>query len=390
MKKIAFILVLFSQTAFAQLKIGDVVPDLQFNLLNAPVKSTSLNQLKGKVVVIEFWATWCGGCIVAMPHLKELQKKFPDQLRILSVSDESEERIRKFLSKKPSIVWFASDTTQQVSNVFPYRLIPHTVVISPDGKLVANTSPEHVTESVIENLINRKPVSLPEKKDNTLTFQELIDGQFLASASVTDRFMIQPQIKGAPGFSTTYLDDSTFKGRRITAINCGLSTLYRLAYDNFPYSRTVDKIPASDKESYCLDLIVTNENELWPRLRKELSNNFNFQAETKTELKDVYILKVTDQKKLAAVPRNTSGIRTYYARHGEMDQQAGTLHDLANYLEAFGISSLPVVDETNVREKLDLKFSFQPEDPASLTKVLADMGLALEKAKRDIKILYIW
>jgi uncharacterized protein (TIGR03435 family) len=390
MKKIIFLLLVTTNCVFAQLQNGDPVPDLQFNLLNAPVKTTSLSQLKGKVVIIEFWATWCGGCMVAMPHLKKLQAKYPDRVRIISVSYETPKRIRQFLKVRPTEVWFATDTALTVSNAFPHRLIPHTVLISPDGKLVANTSPEQVTEAVIESLINKQPVSIKEKIDSKLTIEDILNKDFYAADTVKKRLMVQPKIKGAPGFSTSYIDNKIFIGRRITAVNCTVSNLYRIAYGNFPYTRTVDKITADKNETYCIDIIVENKAELLPHLRKELFTLFDVHGEIKSELRDVYVLKITDPKKVKKIPLNTSGEKTYYARHGEVDQQSMTLADLADYLETFGTSSLPVVDETQNTSKFDIKFSFQPEDPESLKNVLADMGLTLEKTKKKIDLLYLW
>jgi thiol-disulfide isomerase/thioredoxin len=390
MKKIVFLLLILAHSTFAQLKNGDRVPNLQFDLLNAPVTETNLYQLKGKVVLIEFWATWCGSCIVAMPHLKKLQSKYHDKLRIISVSYETPKRIRQFLKVRPSEVWFASDTTLTISNTFPHQLIPHTVLISPDGKLVANTRPELVTEKVVESLLQNQTVELQEKIDNKLTYEDLMNIHFSATDTVTKRFMIQPRIKGAPGFSTSHLDNRAFNGRRITAINCGLSTLYRIAHDDFPYSRTVDKIPDPEKKAYCIDIIVADKKELLPQLRKELSKIFDVRAEVRSEIKDAYVLRITDPEKVKKIPVNTSDNRTYYARHGEIDQQSMTLTDFAAYLESYGTADLPVVDETNNTQKFDIKFSFQPEDPGSLTKILTDMGLTLEKAKRKIDILYVW
>lgn len=390
MKKIIFVLLVTAPCAFGQLKNGDPVPDLQFNLLNATEPTTSINQLKGKVVIIEFWATWCGGCIVAMPHLAELQKKYPDKLRVIQVSYETPKRIRQFLKARPSEVWFASDTASSISNVFPHRLIPHTVLISPDGKLVANTGPEQVTDAVIESLIKNQTINVKEKIDSKLTIEDILSKDFYAADTVKKRLMVQPKIKGAPGFSTSYLDNKIFTGRRITAVNCGISNLYRIAYDNFPYSRTIDKIAKDKNETYCVDIIVENKKELLPQLRKELVSLFDVHGEVKSELRDVYVLTITDPEKVKKIPMNTSGEKTYYARHGEVDQQSMTLADLAAYLETFGTSNLPVVDETHNTLKFDIKFSFQPEDPESLTQVLADMGLKLEKTKKKIDLLYLW
>ena len=133
--------------------------------------------------------------------------------------------------------------------------------------------------------VKKQEIKVEEKTDNTLTYEEIITSYFHADDSVKRRFLIQPKIKGAPGFSTTYQDNSTFSGRRLTAVNCGLSNLYRMAYGDFPYNRTVDKIPASEKEAYCIDLIVPRQKELLAELKKELAVRFDVHAEVATRTK---------------------------------------------------------------------------------------------------------
>ncbi|MES2108493.1 MAG: TIGR03435 family protein [Bacteroidota bacterium] len=392
MRKLSLILVLLMNQAFAQVKNGEQVPDINFQpILNAPVKQASLEQLKGKVVLIEFWATWCGSCIVAMPHLNELQKKYSGKLQVITVTDETVKRTSQFLAVKHFNFWFAVDTGSVITKLFPHQLIPHTVLIDNDGKLIANTSPELLTDKVMDSLLRKKKIHLAEKKDNTMDYEEIIKTYFAADDTVKTRFNMLPEMKGAPGLSTTWLDNKAFSGRRLTCLNLDLSSLYRLANNNFPYSRTIDNTVKSKNEpSYCLDIIVAQKSDLQPTLQKELAKRFDLQAKVETQVKDAYVLKITDPGKFKNITRNTSGKRTYYSRHGEIDQQDMTMKDFAGFLETFGTGRLPVVDETGNDEKFDIKFSWQPENPASLTEVLTGMGLTLEKQQRPIDMLILY
>ena len=203
--------------------------------------------------------------------------------------------------------------------------------------------------------------------------------------------MMLPEIKGAPGVSTTYLSDSTFRGRRLTCINLDLTSLYRIANNNFPYSRMIDSTgDGKNAPSYCLDVIVANKNDLLPTLQKELTKRFDLQARIEPKVKDAFVLKVIDTRKFNKVPRNTSGKRTYYSRHGEIDQQSITMPEFAQYLEDYGTGRFPVFDETGNNEKFDIKFSFQPENPQSLLKILNDMGLSLQKQQRKVDMLVLF
>lgn len=389
MKKILLLCLILANSAFAQVKNKEQVPNLQWStILNAPVKSIELQQLKGKLVWIEFWATWCGGCIVAMPHLQQLQAKYKTQLQVITVTNESVTRTKQFLKARPSNLWFAVDTGATLQKHFPHSLIPHSILIGTDGELIAATAPENITEKVIDSLLNKQSVHLPEKVDNMT--DDYIKTYFFAADSVQERFLLQPEIKGASGMSTTFLDQPAFKGRRITFVNSSLNNMYSMAFGNFRYQRTIDRFGQKREESYCLDIIVKDPKELMPTLKTQLLARFDLQAKTENIEKEVYLLKIGDINKFNAIPRNRSGKRTYYSRHGEIDQQSIDMPNFADYLETFGTYRSLIVDETGNKEKLDIKFSFQPENPASLTKILNEMGLVLEKAKREITFLVLY
>jgi uncharacterized protein (TIGR03435 family) len=375
-----------------QLSEGAIVPEIHFpTLLNAPAASTTLSAWKGQAVLIEFWGTWCGSCIVAMPHLEQLQQQFGPRLRIIAVSDEGVDRIRKFLTVRPSKLWFAVDTAESVAGVFPHQMVPHTVLISPDGRLIATTAPENITGPVIDSVLMGMPVHLIPKKDLLYSsIEELIRQIFPADDTIRQRVLLDGEIEGAPGLSTRYATDSIWKGRRLTALNCDLSTLYRLAYDDFPYTRTVDQRPKSHRRSiYRVDLIVGQPADLLPTLKSLLQSRFDLRATIKREQKEVYLLQIADTDRFRNIPPHRSASRTFSAGHGSIDQQDITMRGFASYLESYGADHLPVLDETGSSASFDIRFNFQPENPQSLTDILTGMGLRLVNTTREIELLYI-
>jgi peroxiredoxin len=96
-----------------------------------------LGKEKGKVVVLEFWATWCGPCIKAVPALTEALSAFPDErVKLIGVNQsEPGEQVKRFIETRGWKLTVAMDAGQNVGKQFGVDGIPHTVIVGPDGKV---------------------------------------------------------------------------------------------------------------------------------------------------------------------------------------------------------------------------------------------------------------
>src|ERR1043166_8835648 len=111
-------------------KIGDAPPAFGLEkALQAPDgKKVEWAALKGKVVVLEFWATWCGPCIAAIPHLNELADKFKDEpIQFIAITSEDEKVVRRFLRNKPIRAWIGLDTDKSMHDDYGITHIPRSV-----------------------------------------------------------------------------------------------------------------------------------------------------------------------------------------------------------------------------------------------------------------------
>ncbi len=89
--------------------------------------------LVGKVVLIDFWATWCGPCRKAIPELNEIQAKFKDDLVVIGISDESPATVQDFMQKTKMEYASAIDMQATMKKAVHVRGIPHVIIISTDG-----------------------------------------------------------------------------------------------------------------------------------------------------------------------------------------------------------------------------------------------------------------
>jgi thiol-disulfide isomerase/thioredoxin len=153
---------LFAQT---ELKIGDKANLKLDKLLQSPFdKLNAVEELKGKVILLEFWATWCAPCIKAFPHLNELKNKFEDSdFVIIAITYESEELVQKTLKKQPLNVWIGLNEDKSLFFEYSIKSIPQTFLVDKSGTIVERLNPWDVTEDKIKKLLAGEATST---KDN--------------------------------------------------------------------------------------------------------------------------------------------------------------------------------------------------------------------------------
>jgi peroxiredoxin len=121
----------------AQLR-DDLAPD--FEVIRADGSRLKLSDLRGKVVFINFWATWCPPCREEIPDLEKLTAKMKDvnvPFEILAVSsDESWADIHRFMAGKPTKMLIGLDPNKQaIASLYGTEKLPETYVVDRDGRL---------------------------------------------------------------------------------------------------------------------------------------------------------------------------------------------------------------------------------------------------------------
>lgn len=140
--------------AMAKLEADDAKrQQSDFTLSDLQGKSWNLKDLRGKVVLLNFWATWCPPCRKEMPDLEALYRKFKDQgFVVLAISDEDAAKVNPFLTERDITYPILLDPGRKVNEQFEIEGIPKSFVYDRAGKLVAQSIDMRTRKQFLEML----------------------------------------------------------------------------------------------------------------------------------------------------------------------------------------------------------------------------------------------
>jgi thiol-disulfide isomerase/thioredoxin len=155
----AMALIFFSSAVSGSAQTPELLT-LQFTSLDG--RSVDVSTLKGKIVLIDCWATWCGPCLQEMPHIKELYDKYHDKgFEVIGISmDESsaKERVKKLIKQK-SILWpqrfegkgFEEDSFRKQYDI---KSLPTVFLLNKEGIIVDTNARGEKLEVLIKQYLN--------------------------------------------------------------------------------------------------------------------------------------------------------------------------------------------------------------------------------------------
>jgi uncharacterized protein (TIGR03435 family) len=366
----------------AVFKVGDMAPAFHLEaVLQAPVDAEKIQELlKGKIVVVEFWATWCGPCRKVIPHLNELVKEFESKpVRFLSVSDEEEWKVKNFLKVNPISGWIGLDRDGSLLKAYGLKTIPQTVVIDRNGRIAALTSPQLLNAALIKTLLEGEPITQdkvivesigtrtdsPEKKKaETQAVQSLFE------------LSIRP---AAPSNSMSFSSRS-FKARGMT-----LHKLVSIAYDVSPVRLVASSQLADETYAVSVNLPKNNRKALKSLLCQALEVTFGLKTYQEIRDTDVYVLKTSDETTKLLRPSKHNSDMPIMSDDGQVSSPGTSIKTFCVELEnAIG---KVVLNETDLKDRYEIALYWEPDDPHSVvTAIIDQLGLKLMKVTRPIEV----
>jgi thiol-disulfide isomerase/thioredoxin len=223
-----------SITVMGQPKKGEQVPDIKFTtVLKSSYKN--LHAFQAKLLLIDFWTTSCGACLLEIPKLDSMQKVYPNKLKVLLVSSsisDTKERVSKAYARiesrtgvKINLPVILRDSV--LNHFFPHQYVPHFAWLDSAFRVIAISDAETLSMEKIAAILKDQPVDLSGvhiMQDYNLSLPEGL----LSKSSVSSYSPNTP--------STTTIDkNSTGSVTRILLINQSIVDLIKRAWQYFNY-----------------------------------------------------------------------------------------------------------------------------------------------------------
>jgi thiol-disulfide isomerase/thioredoxin len=395
------------------LSVGDRMPQIKVgNIINYPVSKIQLSSLQDKLVIIDFFATWCTACIKSLPKLDSLQQQFGGKLQVLIVTSESPGKIEAFKKKNKlfarcSLPIVAGDTV--FKKLFPHLLLPHEVWIDANGLINAITSDKEITAANISAMIAGAPLHLPLKKDR-LDFDSrkplLQDGNGGDENDLLYRSVWAGRLQG---MSTREGRVSERNATRYFYINTPVLSLYKKVL-GFASNRVILEVqdPARyilpsgaseewlDSNLYTYELTVpaqTNKKQLQALFLNDLNRYLHLSGSMELRQMKCWAVVNTRSNDAAFITKGLQPNLTY------VDTSASWLfisQPMSEIVASFNDLNTPAPDQLIILDETGFTGNADMEIPAAamhnlilLHIVLRRYGLSLVPVEREIEMLVL-
>lgn len=407
------------------LQIGQQVPDITItNLHNykdahgKPATTAKISDFKGKLLILDFWATWCSPCIAMIPKMDSLQKQFANQIQFLSVSYQSKKEVLPFLEKleqqkKRHFDLPVVTDDKELHKLFPHVSLPHYVWIGGDGRVAAITGYQQVNVKGIETVLSAGSI-LQRKHDLKIAFDYtkplLVNGNGGDGSKLVYHSLLTSY---QPGLHSGYEYKGMRKGdiqAKITVKNYTYPLLFALAYGGdkqfFGKNRTLIKVKDSsglayngkgdlqlwrDANQFCYELILPEKfgQDAFQVMRKDMEMLFsNYTARVEKRMVLCWALQLISGTAQIASKGGTPQIALepfgFKVRNISIDVLLAQLG-----LKYQQKSAYPLVNQTNFKGRIDLTINADLSNIQLINEALKPFNLVFVKQHVSTDMLII-
>jgi uncharacterized protein (TIGR03435 family) len=387
------------RTALAGLGPGDpAVFQRERILLADGLGELTAEDLAGKAVVLEFWATWCIACIADFPRWNEMAETFAEEpVAFVSVTDEGEATVRPFLESRRLRGFVVLDEDRSLFEAYGATARPHTVLIDAQGTVrAAGFLRKSFSTANLRALLAGEPLDVPD--DERPVAAELLAGTEAGAGAGTGgaegapgagretaaplfQALIRPSSLGRLQVIESSEERYAFLGMRPSH---PYSVSYGVASNRFEFEDGA-KLPEGS-----FDFLFHTPGRpdlLQPLLRQALEASFGLEVRKETREIDAFELRVAEGATLkldTAIPDEDTPM--FDAAPGHLESRVTNMILVTGLLgDVFGA---PLSDATGNREPFHLVLDWDPDDPDGLRKALREqLGVEVVPVRREVGFL---
>jgi len=414
-----------------EIKIGDRVPDVVVGGVSGwdgagkGVVPLRLSAFRGKLLILDFWATWCSPCVAMIPKMEVLQEEFRDRVQFLPVAYESFRVVDAFYRKLElqqgvqqgkqqagpgrgfSLPMVTGDTA--LVRLFPHRTLPHYVWIGADGVVKAVTGREAVSRENIRALLLAGSLGVKVKRDEQMRY-DTAKPLFFSGSAFVDGFF-RSQLSGyvqdiGRGMYKDVEVQSGAQVRRITGRNLTMPELFRLAYKKGKKETVLEggleaelepEVASADfldwlkqGRAYCYELMVEEgfRNRAYGLMQNQL-RGFFADYEVGLEKRKVKVLALVRTSGLDKI-RTAGGVPSVVLDGFGCKLTSCYLAVFIDRVQVpFQGSPLPVVDQTGYKGMVDLDLKANMSSIYEVNRALARYDLRFVEKPAEVEMLVI-
>lgn len=406
-----------STAIIKEIGIGEKLPDLFIsNLINTKQASISTRDFRGKMLILDFWATWCTPCVSLMPKMDSIQNLMRNEVQILLVTYQAKADVQRLLNrsakfKNITLPFVFADET--LNKFFPHKELPHYVWIDSAGKVIAITGHNQITTDTIRMMLDKSKASLKVKKDAFKPYDRERAVLFKNLGYTESDIQFQSLFTGFKEGLNTRLDiirKPDGKIKKVTILNGYIQFLFRIAWSDekrfFTNSRIILEIKDTAKVIFYESGDKFKEwmkNNAWTYeliVPEHLSANaFTIMRIEMERFFPQYQVSVEKRMKRCLVLERTSSVDKLKSKGGEPEDSFDSfgikmrnssitllVSQLNHYLQKL---EMPIVDATGYTGKADLQLEANIANLIELRNALQQYDLDLVEKDYEIEMLVI-
>jgi len=395
--------------------IGKKCPNVDLTFYNYSKTGGKIDDFKGKLLILDFWATWCAPCRSFLSKADSIEHIFGDKVVILPVTDENSAVVKAYLDKYEKLTGRKIKTVVQdklLNQIFKHIVIPHEVWISPTGNVLSITDAEQVNTTNIEKVLDGSSTHLKLKHDVkefrvdlekpvlTGTQGVLIpDSALLFSSSLTKRIIGLHSSSSNFDNSITILNESIpqlyskilghydvqFIGRSNTILDVNDSAQFIEPHNNEQVTAEWDNAP---NHLFCYELILKDSSLF--------AHKFDIAAQ---QLNDYFKTigiegRMEQRKRVCWVLMRTSNSDKLRSDGGDSNRKINAsgvefhnwpFSEFIGMLQLYYLqmSPIPIVDKSGITENVNMDLTCNMSNVQSINKAL--LKYELQFIKKEIE-----